>query len=112
MLPVGAGAGALGSICSLLLLALPSTPARRHVIAIHILQMRKLRCKEGQEPPHSQYVAEPGLETRGIVTLKTKFSPTLQTAVLMEEGKGAMCVCVCLFLCIYVHMCLCVWQWL
>ena len=58
--PHGAGAAALGSICSLLLLASPSTPARRHVITIHILQMRKLRCKEGQEPPHSQYMAEPG----------------------------------------------------
>ena len=116
MLHVGAGAGVLGSICSLLLLASPSTPASNHVITTPILQMRKLRHKEVQEPPHSQYVVEPGLEPRGVVTLKTKFSPILQTAVLMEEGKGEMCVCVsvclCVCVCIYVHMCLCVWQWI
>ena len=41
------------------------------------------------------------------MTLKTKFSPTLQTAVLMEEGKGAMCVCVSIsvYLCTHVLVC-------
>ena len=108
MLRMGAGAGALGSICSLLL-ASPSTPARRHVITMPILQMKKLRCKEVQEPPHSQYVVGPGLEPRGVVTLKTKFSPILQTAVLMDEGKGAMCVrlsvSVSVYLCTHVLVC-------
>lgn len=69
--------------------------------------MRKLRCKEVQEPPRIQYVVEPGLEPRAVVTLKTKFSPMLQTAVPMEEGKGAMCVCVSssVYLCTHVLVC-------
>ena len=54
-------------------------------------------------------VAEPGLEPRGVVTLKTKFSPTLQAAVLIEESRGGMSVCLSVCVCVSMYTWACVY---
>lgn len=65
-------------------------------------------AQRGEGTATQPVVAEPGLEPRGVVTLKTKFSPTLQAAVLIEESRGGMSVClsVSVCLCTRVHVCM------